>query len=147
MEIVAEISPVRSPMIELNVLKSPNSEEVTKIRFYKDRAYKHREYGRTDPKAKKVNSFITIDSAYSSVASDVRSRAPEMAEVFIDKNEPLQLRVFIDRSVVEVFVNGRQCVAQRVYPDRKDSVGVSLRSQGSGALLKSLDAWQMKSIY
>jgi beta-fructofuranosidase len=147
MEIVAEIDVKNSPMIELNVLRSPNAEEVTKIRFYKDRAYKHREYGRTDPKAKKISSFITIDSAYSSIASDVRSRAPEMAEVFIDKNEPLQLRVFIDRSVVEVFVNGRQCVAQRVYPDRKDSVGVSLRSQGSGALLKSLDAWQMKSIY
>jgi beta-fructofuranosidase len=67
--------------------------------------------------------------------------------VFVDKNKPLKLRVFIDRSVVEVFVNGRQCVAMRVYPGRPDSVGVSLRSQGTGAVLKSLDAWQMKNIY
>ncbi len=77
----------------------------------------------------------------------MQSRAPETAPVFIEKNEPLKLRVFIDRSVVEVFVNGRQCVAMRVYPGRKDSVGVSLKSQGRDAVLKSLDAWQMRNIY
>jgi beta-fructofuranosidase len=53
----------------------------------------------------------------------------------------------VDKSVVEVFVNGRQCVAVRVYPDRADSSGVSLRSQGQDSVLTSLDAWQMKSIY
>ena len=57
------------------------------------------------------------------------------------------MRVFIDRSVVEVFVNGKQCAAVRVYPSREDSIRVSLRSQGRDAELKSIDAWQMKSIY
>jgi beta-fructofuranosidase len=46
-----------------------------------------------------------------------------------------------------VFANGRQCVAVRVYPGREDSLGVSLRAQGKDAMLKSLDTWQMKSIY
>ena len=35
----------------------------------------------------------------------------------------------------------------RVYPDREDSVGVALRAQGHGAILKKLDAWTMKSIW
>ena len=74
-------------------------------------------------------------------------RAPETGPVFLEGSEPLKLRVFIDRSVVEVFVNGRQCVAMRVYPGREDSLGVSLRSQGNNAALKSLDAWRMKNIY
>lgn len=147
MEIIAQIDPKNSPMVELNVLRSPNAEEVTRIRFYKDRGYRHRVFGRTHPSAKKVTSFITIDSSYSSISPDVRSRAPETAEVVLEKNEPLKLRVFIDRSVVEVFVNGRQCVAMRVYPGRADSIGVSLRSQGQNAVLKSLDTWQMKNIY
>ena len=75
------------------------------------------------------------------------SRAPETAPVILTGNEPLKLQVFIDKSVVEVFVNGKQCVAMRVYPGLSDSVGVSLRSQGRDAVLKSLDAWQMKNIY
>jgi beta-fructofuranosidase len=62
-------------------------------------------------------------------------------------DEPLKLRVFIDKSVVEVFVNGKQCIAARVYPSRQDALGVSLRSQGQDSELKLLEAWQMKSIY
>ncbi|MFC1713409.1 glycoside hydrolase family 32 protein [Candidatus Poribacteria bacterium] len=140
MEIVAEIDPKNAPMLEMNVMRSPNREEVTRIMFFKNRGFRSAEYGG-------VLSAISIDSSYSSLLPDVRSRAPETAPVFIDKEEPLKLRVFIDKSVVEVFVNGKQCVAMRVYPGRNDSVGVSLRSQGQDARLTSLDAWQMRNIY
>jgi beta-fructofuranosidase len=134
MEIIAEIDPKNAPMLEMNVLCSPKKEEFTRIAFFKNRGYHQ-------------NSLITIDSSYSSLLPDVRSRAPETAPVFIEPDEPLKLRVFIDRSVVEVFVNGKQCIAMRVYPGREDSIGVSLRAQGQDSELRSLDAWQMKNIY
>ena len=72
---------------------------------------------------------------------------PKLPLFSLKPDETLKLRVFIDKSVVEVFVNGKQCVAMRVYPDRKDSVGVSLRSQGQESELRSLDVWQMENIY
>ena len=134
MEIVAEIDPKRAPMVELNVLRSPEKQEFTRIALFKHRGYRGK-------------SLISIDSSYSSLLPDVGSRAPETAPVDIGRDETLKLRVFVDRSVVEVFVNGKQCVAVRVYPGREDSLGVSLRSQGQDATLKSLDAWQMKNIY
>ena len=59
----------------------------------------------------------------------------------------MKLRVFVDRSIVEVFVNDRQCAAVRVYPRQKNSTGVSLRAIGGNAKLISLDAWQMSNIY
>ena len=93
------------------------------------------------------DSLLTIDSSYSSVASDVLSRAPETGAISVAQGETLKLRVFVDKSVVEVFANGKQCVAMRVYPDKAESVGVSLRSQGQSCELKSLDAWQMQDIY
>ena len=58
----------------------------------------------------------------------------------------MELRVFVDRSIVEVFVNDKQCVAARVYPERTDSVGVSMRSQGVASELTRLDVWEMASI-
>jgi len=134
MEIIAEIEPRKAPMIEMNVLRSPNREEFTRIMFFRNRGYRG-------------NSIISIDSSRSSVLADVLSRAPETGPVSIGPDEPLRMRVFIDKSVVEVFVNGKQCVALRVYPGREDSTGVSLRSQGQDAVLKSLDAWQMRNIY
>ena len=58
----------------------------------------------------------------------------------------MRLRVFVDHSVLEVFVNGQQALAGRVFPDRDDSLGVSLRSQGAPSVVRSLDAWTMASI-
>ena len=143
LEIVAEIDPRESPMVELNLLRSPGREEFTRVAFFRDRGFSlRRVYGRDARQ-----SLLTIDSSYSSAAPDVLSRAPETAPVLLEEGELLELRVFVDRSVVEVFANGRQCLAVRVYPERADSIGVSLRAQGSGAWLRSLDAWQMNSIW
>ena len=61
-------------------------------------------------------------------------------------DETLKLRVFIDRSVVEVFANERQYLAMRVYPGRKDSLGVSLLARGQDAVMKRLNVWQMGKI-
>ena len=142
MEVAAEIDTKGSPMVELNVLRSPDKEENTRIAFFRERGYGNRGH-REGP----AYSLVTIDSSYSSVLADVSSRSPETAPVMIERDEMLKLRVFVDRSVVEVFVNGKQCVALRVYPGRKDSVGISLRSQSRNAELRSLDAWQMRDVY
>jgi beta-fructofuranosidase len=142
MEICATIAAKHLPMVEMNVLRCPDGQEFTRIAFFRERGYRnrgHREGGR--------HSLISIDTSFSSIAADVMSRAPETAPVDLEPDEDVTLRVFIDRSVVEVFVNNRQCVAVRAYPDREDSTGVSLRSQGQDAELTCLDAWQMKSIY
>jgi beta-fructofuranosidase len=149
MELIAEIETYDAPCLELNVLRSPDRSEFTRIAFYRQRGYRnwarYTGWGREWQESR--DSLITIDTSYSSALPDVQSRAPETAPIFLEPDEPLKLRVFIDRSVIEVFVNGKQCVAVRVYPGRQDSVGVSLRSQGRNATLRYLDAWQMAGIY
>jgi len=59
------------------------------------------------------------------------------------EDEKLQLRVFIDRSILEVFANSRQCITQRIYPIRKDSLGVELFSKGGSMTVESIKAWDM----
>ncbi len=150
MEIIAEIDPKDAPMVEMNVLRSPNKEEFTRIAFYKNRGmYQGRNYKR--PRSKnwkpRFNSRLTLESSFSSILPDVLSRPPETGSFYFGPDETLKLRIFIDKSVVEVFANGKQCVAMRVYPGLEESVGVSLRSQGQDSELLSLEAYQMKSIY
>ena len=55
--------------------------------------------------------------------------------------EPLRLRVFVDKSVVEVYANDRQAIGRRVYPARTDSLGVALFATGGRARVKR--AWEM----
>ncbi|HJZ39815.1 MAG TPA: glycoside hydrolase family 32 protein [Bacteroidales bacterium] len=148
MEIVAEIDVKNAPMVEVNVLRSTKKEEYTRIAIFKERGFNRgREY---NPGARVPNmnyTLVSLETSYSSILPDARSRAAETAPVMIAQGETVKLRIFIDRSVVEVFVNGKQCVAARVYPGLEGSVGVSLRAQGQDAELKSLDAYQMKSVY
>jgi len=57
--------------------------------------------------------------------------------------EPLNLRIYVDKSVVEVFANGRQAVARRIYPSRKDSVNVTIFSKGGPVKVQNIKAWNM----
>jgi beta-fructofuranosidase len=140
MEIFAEIDPKNAQHIELNVLRSPDKEEYTRISFYKER-------GLRKNNSRSRYSLLAIETSNSSILPDARSRAPETAPVHLEKGETLKLRIFVDKSVVEVFANGKQYAGVRVYPGKDDSVGVSIRSQGQDSELISLDAWQMKNIY
>ena len=142
LEIHLEIVPGPEAMFELNVFRSPDVEEITRIHFFRDRGFMNRGH-RTGPQ----QSLISIDTSRSSILPDSRSRAPETAPVTIAPDEPLSLRVFLDRSVVEVFVNGQICLAVRVYPGRDDSRSVSLYSRGSASRVRSIDAWTMRSIH
>ncbi len=158
MELALELDPGAAPLVELNVLRSPEREEYTRIAFFKHRGNRFKmRLSKTQAMnassaamqqvPQRYDSLISIDASYSSMLPEALSRAPETAPVFLEDDEPLRLRVFIDRSVVEVFVNGKQCLAVRVYPGREDSLGLSLRAQGSAATLKRLDAWQMRSVW
>ena len=145
LEIKAEININSSPMIEMNVLRSPNKEEFTSIKFFKDRGV---DLVRTNPAMKNQRwSLISLETAHSSILLDVISRAPELAPVYLKPDETLKLHIFIDKSIVEVFVNDKQVVTARVYPGKKESTGISLKSQGTDATLINMDVWQMKSIY
>jgi beta-fructofuranosidase len=136
-------------MIELNVLRSPGKQEFTRIAIYRERGYSQGRANVPVPGQQQQvrNSTVVLETSYSSTIPGAMSRPPEEAQIKLEPNEPIILRVFIDKSVVEVFVNGKQALAARVYPGRDDSIGVSLRSQGGNVLLKSLDAWQLKNIY
>jgi len=174
MEIAAEIDPKNSHSIELNILQSPDNQEYTRISISKGPRNFGRGIayiqgpgtalmpddlvplfipghpgrvngggGRggvsaTGPQPK----LLTIESSYSGNFS-----APLIAPFFMNPGELIKLRVFIDKGLIEVFVNGKQALSTMVNPPRADSMGVSLRANGQDAELIVFDAWQMNSIY
>ena len=146
MELIAEVQQNRAGIIELNVLRSPNKEEYTSIQIYPMSGFSVKHGLRKQPQKALNHGTMTIDTSRSSTLAGVQARPPEVAQ-YRRKGKTVKLHVFVDKSIVEVFVDGTQCASVRVYPGREDSVGVSLRAVGSDALLKSLDAWQMENIY
>jgi beta-fructofuranosidase len=59
----------------------------------------------------------------------------------------LELRVFLDKSVMEIFANGGlRSISRVMYPPRQDT-GLALFAEGGSAFVRSVDVWQMKPIW
>ncbi len=64
-----------------------------------------------------------------------------------DLGDNLSFRLFFDRTIVELYVNGGLiCATSVVYPD-KENPGWELFSEGGTLQVTSLDIWKMRSIY
>ncbi|MGI9057843.1 MAG: glycoside hydrolase family 32 protein [Ktedonobacteraceae bacterium] len=89
---------------------------------------------------------ITIEREQSSVNPAVDRRN---CSVVVEANagELLKLRIFLDRSVVEVFVNGQCYLASRIYPQCPDSSGLELFVRRGRVRVSSLDIWCLASIW
>jgi DUF1680 family protein/sucrose-6-phosphate hydrolase SacC (GH32 family) len=103
----------------------------------------------TSPDGQEETS-IFYDAAEGKLKVDTRRSGPEdtpktveAAPFDLKEGEPLKLRIFVDKSVVEVFANSRQAVMRRIYPSREDSVGVSLFSTGGDTEVHTLEAYKI----
>ena len=148
LELIAVIDPKDAREICINVLRSPNSDEYTSVKFLK-RGYNLVSHWLKENKSTGTahQDALIIDTSRSSLLPDILARTPEIAPFELKDGEKLTLRIFIDKSVIEVFANDRQCLAVRVYPKCEDSVYVSIRASGNNAILQSLNSWSMGNIW
>jgi beta-fructofuranosidase len=121
MEVEAVLEPGDAREVGLSVLRSPDGAEQTRISLFQQ---DHRRFG---------ISSLQIDVSAASLRGDVFARTPEIGPITLAGGEALRLRVFVDRSIVEVFANERQCLTVRAYPQREDSNGVSVFARGGAA--------------
>lgn len=71
-----------------------------------------------------VADQVIIDRSRSSL-TNIGAITPEIGLLHLLPGEDLQVRIFVDNSIVEVFVNERLSLTTRVYPVLPDSTGIS----------------------
>ena len=139
MELVVEIVPQKAREISTCVMRSPEAEEVYRRQILPTGSAAEKQRGTA------VLVGCAGDRHFPLFPANRRTRtAAEVVLLELPDGEPMRSRIFVDRSVVQVFANYRQCAAQRVSSSRDDSLGVPVRSQGIDATLRSPDAWQME---
>lgn len=123
LELQVEMDGAEASHFGVKVCASPGGEEETSV-FYDAR-----------------DKRLKVDTRRS--GPDDTPKAVEAAPFELKPGERLRLRVFVDKSVLEVFANRRQAIARRIYPSRQDSIGVSLFADGGDARVHTLGAWHL----
>ena len=110
---------------------SPNREEYTDIFF--------------NPS----NNSIIVDRAHSSLIKEFTNSSHigffepyQMNSNGSSKTEPITMSVFVDGSLVEVYVNDRFALTSRIYPSREDSTGIALfKGDDAEVRYSSFEIW------
>ena len=127
----------------LKVRCSPDGREQTLIRV---RATDW--VGYRDPQQpRRRRAELIVDTSRSSVSPEVADRGTQRCPLEVGDDGKVELRVFVDRSMVEVFAGGEHYLVKRVYPASREATGVQLFARGGGARLLRLDAWEMQPIW
>jgi beta-fructofuranosidase len=110
----------------LAVRESPDEAEATTIRYTR-------------------GSDLVVDRSESS--TDPRATNEPVSMPVTPVDDPLSLRAFVDGSVVELFANERHCLTTRIFPEREESVGISVYARDGRAVLEELDVWTLGSAW
>lgn len=139
------MDPRQSTACGVKVRRSPGGEEETVIAFDPARKVLRIEMDKSSLNTKAKPRTYAMTFMLPKGAENPEISAQE-APLELKPGELLNLRIYLDHSIMEVFANGRQCLTQRLGPTRPDSVGVSFFTRGSSATVKSLEAWDMSAI-
>jgi len=141
-ELTLEISGAENYPVGVKVFASPDGREETTITF--------------DPLEKKlainfskssVRGPVTLPAAVYPPDAVIAGYPPRVSEqrapLELGKGEPLKLDIFLDRSVLEVFANGIQCLTQVVYPELTSSTAVKVFGGQERVTVKNIQSWTM----
>ncbi len=119
LRIRATIKRGQSKSVSLFLRRAPNGQEQTEISY-------DWEHGR-----------LTLDRTKSSL-DPLPRRDRQETEYTSAQHDSIHFDVFVDRSVLEVFLDDRAAFAARIYPTLDNSSGVGFSSTGPGARVENL---------
>jgi beta-fructofuranosidase len=63
------------------------------------------------------------------------------------KGESFKLHIFIDKGLVQTYANDMKTITSWVYPTLEESKGLQIWAEDGDVKIKSMQVWEMKSIY
>jgi len=136
LEINITITPGKAQRFGLKVFSTKDGKEHTNIVIDKERNVLQIDVSKSSLEKPDYKEFLMMRESSSSI--DIQD-AP-----FILKNgEKVNLRIFLDKSMLEVFANGRQCITQVVYPTMNDALNVEVFTEDSPIKVEEIKSWSL----
>ncbi|MEM9296475.1 MAG: GH32 C-terminal domain-containing protein, partial [Planctomycetota bacterium] len=129
-EVELRIDPGEATRIELSVRRSEGGAEETILGYHAPT----RSLKLDRSRASLTNRYL---HEAGTAITEARLRMPE-------DDGRVTLRVYIDRSALDYFVNDREAFGARLYPSQADAVGIRVSAHGGTAKIESLTVWPLE---
>ncbi len=128
LEIQLEIAAQDADKFGIKVRRTPNGQEETLLYYDKQQQSFY------------VDRNKTTADADMKMSSGVQGGKVDLG------SENLKLHVYLDRSMVEAYINSRKSLTTRVFPSKSDAMGLQLWADGN-IKIQSMKVWEVKSAY
>ena len=125
------IDPGNAEEFGIHVCKSPEGKEQTTISCNME------------------DDQVVVDLSKTSLDKDLMAKGYEghnylqKADLELSGKQKVSFHIFIDHSVLEIFVNNKLCLTHRIYPTLENSKGVSVFSKGGNIEIPVFKSWKM----
>lgn len=126
MELRFKIKADSASQFSIQILKNQNETEYTNLDF------------------DLINNTIALDRRKSSLSNTLKNNRQQ--EYIFDHNDSIVVNIFIDHSILEVFVDQIVVFSCRVYPSEAESNLVDLFVDNGEVTIGQLDVWQLSSL-
>ena len=143
LELFVELDPGDAREIGVKVRCSPDKSEETLITYNPAAGTLTVNFQKSTVKDNVIyRGFYHTNEPYAGMIDHTTQKAPFQ----LKDGETLKLRIFLDRSVLEVFANDRQCITQRIYPSKPESQEIRLFARGGNGKALDIKAWDMEQV-
>jgi sucrose-6-phosphate hydrolase SacC (GH32 family) len=144
LELAIEIDPGEAKEVGLAVRCTPDGREQTTVWLRPGSKTLALDVSKSTRRQDVVYTQGPLDTGGVLRGADYKNpRATVDAPFELKPGEPLRLRVFLDKPMLEVFANGRQCITEQVFPASKEALGVKVVARGGPVVVRSIEAWDM----
>jgi len=144
LELAVEIDPGDAKAVGMKVRCTPDGKEETAVWYDPAKQALSIDVSKSTLRDDLAYDELVFTGYNSKKASDNKTPVyVATAPLALKPGEPLTLRVFLDKAMLEVFANGRQCITQVIYPKSPDAQGIKFCARGGTATVRSVDAWDM----
>lgn len=139
-EIDITINPREAKRLGVKVFCSKNSVEQTPILIDRNNNIIQIDMSQSSLNKPDYNEFVMPFAAPGHYNQKIDTQD---APFSLKPNEKIKLRIFLDKSMLEVFVNNRQCVTQVIYPTLEDAIHVQVFTDDAPIIVEEAKAWKL----
>jgi sucrose-6-phosphate hydrolase SacC (GH32 family) len=134
LEVIVEMeSPAEKYGME--VRRSPDGEEETGFIYDAGKKKLFADISKSSLKRNRRRSFTGTDNR------------PDVLNHFDLKEQSLSMHIFLDKSLLQAYINDEKTITTWIYPTLDTSKGLALWSESGIGKVKSLRVWAMSSVY